>query len=210
MSKVLFSLLGTSVTAVVGYILFKNNSTSNPEKTFKNQYPEAILKAESNLWNSKFKSLKDGGQPTHATLALAKSKIGNDETEAKTLHRRGCEEIYNSKFKETAYLNDFQLYCSKNLKDVITTPKTWITDDNTKGNKWDSKLTSLSTHDTQQGELDESLSALKTTLSQLSQKTWTNEHRKNLKDWCDAAQTSIFSGDKELKFIHAGLYCMEG
>ncbi|CBY92851.1 hypothetical protein HF1_08430 [Mycoplasma haemofelis str. Langford 1] len=215
MGKLLLPVLGAGgvgTAAVGGYILFKDNFSSapSPEKTFRSQYPNAILKGDSNLWDDKFKTLKDGEQPAHSTLVQAKSKAESSEEEAKDLHKRGCKEIYDSKLGGTAYLSDFQSYCSKNLKDAITTPKTWISDENTQSGKWDNKLTSLSTHASQNGALDEKLNALKTTLSKISTKAWTNEHRKNLKDWCDASQKSIFLGEQDPRFIHVGIYCVEG
>ncbi|AEW45585.1 hypothetical protein MHC_03625 [Mycoplasma haemocanis str. Illinois] len=213
MNKLLFSALGLggiSAASAVGYILIreKDKPISKQEETFKTKYAKAILKDSDNLWDSKFGNLKSGDQPSHPTLAQAKTQSSSNQETAKSLHKQGCQEIYNSKIEGTTYLNDFQTYCAKNFKDATASSKQWISDEHSQKEKWDPKLTSLNTRETnQKGKLDVGLSTLKETLSKVSNSTWEDSHRQSLKQWCDESQKSIFNGEEDEKFIQAGLYC---
>ncbi|AEG73137.1 hypothetical protein MHF_0875 [Mycoplasma haemofelis Ohio2] len=216
MSKLLLPALGlggASVAAAGSYAFLseKKDPVIQKEETFRSKYSQAILESTSNLWDTKFTSLKDGSKPSHPTLILAKDKSGKTETEseAKALHKQGCQTIYESKINDTTYLSDFQTYCAKNLKDAIT--KTWIADANTESGKWNTKLGSLKDHNSKTNlALDDKLTTLKGQLSKVSGNSWTDEHRKSLKDWCDESQKSIFMGENDGSFKHAQLYCVEG
>ncbi|CBY92899.1 hypothetical protein HF1_08910 [Mycoplasma haemofelis str. Langford 1] len=215
MSKLLLPALGlggASAAAAGGYALFsgRDNPSLPQEETFRTKYAKAILQDSDNLWDSKFTSLEQGNQHTHPKLAQAKTQSSSNKETAKALHKQACQEIYNSKVEGTTYLSDFQSYCSKNFKDAIISSKKWVTDENTKKEKWDPKLTALKTHDTnQKGELDGSLSSLKETLSKVSNSSWEDSHRQSLKQWCDESRKAIFMGEEDKKFIQVGLYCIE-
>ncbi|AEG73124.1 hypothetical protein MHF_0860 [Mycoplasma haemofelis Ohio2] len=212
MSKLLLPLAGLgSATAagVGGYMLAKGNNEST-EKTFRSEYSLAVLGDTNSLWDSKFEALKNSNQstPIQPELISAKAKfaVQTSHEEAKRLQKEGCRKIYDSKIEGTAYLQDFQKYCSKTIKDGIS--EAWITQEKSDSQKWDPKLTKLKTHnDSENGELDATLKNLKSQLSGGTNNNWNDDKREVLKGWCDGVKGEIFIGDKDPKFIHAKLYC---
>ncbi|AEG73226.1 hypothetical protein MHF_0971 [Mycoplasma haemofelis Ohio2] len=212
MSKLLLPALGlggASAAAAGGYALFsgRDNPSLPQEETFRTKYAKAILQDSDSLWDSKFTSLERGNQHTHPKLAQAKTQSSSNKETTKALHKQACREIYNSKVEGTTYLSDFQSYCSKNFKDATTSSKQWIADGHNQTEKWNPKLTALSTlGEDQKGQLDGDLKTLKETLSKVSNSSWEDSHRQSLKQWCDESQKAIFMGEEDEKFIQVGLY----
>ncbi|AEW45495.2 hypothetical protein MHC_03175 [Mycoplasma haemocanis str. Illinois] len=212
MSKLMFSAIGVggiSVASVGGYMIIKRKAESTA-KTFRNAYSLAILEDKDSLWNSKFEALKSDSQttPSHPKLIEAKAKfaVQTSNENAKQLQKEGCGEIYDSKLEGTTYLQDFQKYCSKTIKNGIS--DNWITQPKTDSSKWDPKLTALKTHNiSQYGELDTALKNLKSQLLASTGNDLDENKRGILKEWCDGVQGEIFMGDKDAKFMHAKLYC---
>ncbi|CBY92905.1 hypothetical protein HF1_08970 [Mycoplasma haemofelis str. Langford 1] len=215
MSKLSLPMLGLGglgAAGLGGYSLLKGkNNPAQKEETFGFRYSKALLRKESNLWDSKFNLLKEGTEPSHPTLKSARTKAtsGGNDQEAKELHKKGCQEIYDSNLKNTSYLNDFKSYCAKNLKDEMGSSKKWISEGASDTTKWNAKLKSLLTHDEAKNHvLDISLASLKKTLTG-EDSTWGDEKRKSLKEWCDASQKEIFEGKEDSRFVQADLYCIE-
>ncbi|AEW45535.1 hypothetical protein MHC_03375 [Mycoplasma haemocanis str. Illinois] len=214
MNKLLLPLAGLGGVGTVGlgsYIFLKRKEENNITKqasTFRDKYSQAILTNESSLWASKFTLLKDGEQPTHPQLKEAKTKFTTkaDDEEAKSMHKEGCKDIYDSQLEESTYFQDFKKYCAKTIENGIT--ESWITANKSESSKWDPKLNKLKDHnETNQGELDDALKTLKGKLTPNSQSTWDENKREELKQWCDGLRGEIFTGDTETKFTHAKLYC---
>ncbi|CBY92802.1 hypothetical protein HF1_07940 [Mycoplasma haemofelis str. Langford 1] len=200
---------GAGAAGVGGYMIFKDKPVQ-PETTFRTHYSEAILKDNDALWDSKFTTLKDNGQPAHQKLAAAKTKFSSNaaDEEAKRLHKEGCQDIYDSKLEKSNYLEDFKKYCSKTIKDGVT--GTWITQASTETAKWNPQLTKLKSHDNSKNQaLDSTLKVLKEQLSTGAETQWDNDKRNALKQWCDGIQGEIFMGSSDSKFTHAQLYCVE-
>nr|WP_014272605.1 hypothetical protein [Mycoplasma haemocanis] len=213
-------LAGGTATAIGGGVLISktslfqntpNHATTKRKETFRQKYKFALFNEGDNLWDTRFSTFSSGKQPTHPTLVEAKSKSSAQASDAKALHKRGCREIYDSEIEGVSYLEDFKAYCSKTVKDGIT--GTWIDQANTQGDKWNPKLTSLKDHDnSKNGMLDDKLLALKNklTTASTSNPTWDDEKRKDLKEWCEMAKSSIFMGEEDSKSKHSKLYCTEG
>ncbi|AEG73178.1 hypothetical protein HF1_08410 [Mycoplasma haemofelis str. Langford 1] len=212
-------LAGGTATAVGGGVLVSKSSlfqdaptpvTTKQKETFKQKYKFALFSEEDSLWDTRFSTFSNGKQPTHPKLTEAKSKSSSQADDAKALHKQGCKAIYDSEIEDSPYLEDFKNYCSKTIKDGIT--GTWIEQNNTQGDKWNPKLTSLKDHaDAKDGVLDDKLKALKAKLTAApsSSPNWDNDKRKELTDWCDAAKSSIFMGDEDSQVKHSKLYCVE-
>ncbi|AEW45504.1 hypothetical protein MHC_03220 [Mycoplasma haemocanis str. Illinois] len=211
MNKLLLSAAGiggVGAAGLGGYIFSRGKSTPT-ERTFRTHYFAAILQDNDSIWDSKFKSLKDNGQPTHPKLAAAKTKFSSNaaDEEAKLLQKEACREIYDSKLKESNYLSDFKKYCSKTIKDGVT--GTWIAEESTDTNKWNPQLTKLKDHNASiNKELDSTLRTLKEQLASGSDTQWDVNKRNTLKQWCDSIQGWIFRGNSDSKFIQAQLYCV--
>ncbi|AEG73175.1 hypothetical protein HF1_08380 [Mycoplasma haemofelis str. Langford 1] len=214
MNKLLLPLAGLGGAGAAGlgsYMLLKDKeegNTTKQEATFRDKYSQAILNNESSLWTSKFTILKDGGQPKHPKLQQAKTKftVKSDDSDAQSLHKDGCKEIYDSKVEESIYFQDFKKYCSKNVGDGVT--EAWITVDKKDSSKWDPKLNKLKNHnEANQGALDDVLKSLREKLTSGSQSTWDEGKRGELKQWCDGVKSEIFMGDADIKFANSKLYC---
>ncbi|CBY92818.1 hypothetical protein HF1_08100 [Mycoplasma haemofelis str. Langford 1] len=214
MSKLTLPLLGVGgagIASAGGYMIFSEKGYTQTKKseTFRSRYAPAILGVEDKLWDSKFTSFKQSGNPKHPTLASAKSKSSSaEDSEAKDLYKRGCQEIYDSAWEDSSYFDDFKSYCVKTVKEGIGDSKTWINEETTNKGKWDTKLTSLKTHNqTQNKVLDKKLEDLKTQLSNISE--FQESHRKLLKEWCSSSQGEIFMGNGDPIVTHSTLYCVE-
>ncbi|AEW45515.1 hypothetical protein MHC_03275 [Mycoplasma haemocanis str. Illinois] len=206
-------VLAGSAVGAGGYLLFSNQGkehvkTNRPE-TFRSRYSKSILSEGDNLWDTKFEALKNNETPANQKLLDAKLKHTSDTNAAKKLHKQGCREIYDSPIKESIHLKDFKTYCAKTIKDGITKPETWISQEDTKNTgKWDPKLTALKDHtDQKSGSLDESLATLKNKLSSGSTRSWNESERNELKNWCKTVEGEVFEGEENIKFANAKLYC---
>nr|WP_052663340.1 hypothetical protein [Mycoplasma haemofelis] len=197
---------GAGAAGVGGYI-----ALTKDKETFRSKYSKAILGEKDSLWDTKFEALKGNGTPVNKKLLDAKSKHSSDANAAKALHKQGCSEIYNSLVAESTYLEDFKSYCAKTIKDGISKPETWISQEETQNNgKWDPKLTALKDHDEKKlGSLDETLKALKNKLTSGSTSSWDADKRNGLKNWCKGIGGEIFEGEESVKFSHAKLYCTD-
>ncbi|AEG73224.1 hypothetical protein MHF_0969 [Mycoplasma haemofelis Ohio2] len=215
------AMAGGTATAVGGGVLVSKSSlfpdtpsptTSQQKETFRQKYSSAILRSEDALWETKFSGLSGNAQPTHEKLKEAKTKHTSHSNEAKTLHKEGCQAIYDSEWEGSSYLNDFKSYCSKTITDAMKDIGTWIEQESSKGDKWDPKLTNLSKHDeNQNGVLSSALKGLKAKLTP-SSGTSSNrdeEKRTSLNNWCKEAKVSVFLGEEDTQFKHAKLYCVE-
>ncbi|AEW45561.1 hypothetical protein MHC_03505 [Mycoplasma haemocanis str. Illinois] len=204
MSKLILPVIGG--VGVVGFGAYMMTPRGT-EITFKNKYKNAILGTTDNaaLWNSKF-TLLNGKTVRHPKLRLAVIKYSSDSEYAKTLHKEGCKEIYNAPVKHSEYRKDFKDYCSKNLKDEIGNK--WITEENN-GSKWTAKLTSLKSHDSNNGELDGTLKRIKTSISGDNNNTFDDTKRGDLKAWCTSAGAEIFESPESDLFKLVKLYCSE-
>ncbi|AEW45506.1 hypothetical protein MHC_03230 [Mycoplasma haemocanis str. Illinois] len=217
MNKLILSTIGiggVGATGFGGYMLIKGGKESSviqKQETFKTKYSRAILSDSDDLWNTKFDALKGTGQPSYQKLKDAKTQSGvsGSETKAKGLHKKGCQEIYDSEIKNSPYLADFQTYCSKTIKDA-TKANNWINAEaNNANGDWDPQLTKLKGHDeSQKGNLDNKLKTLMDKLKQ-SGHSIAEADRKALKEWCDASQNEIFMGETDYRFSHSQLYCVK-
>ncbi|AEG73147.1 hypothetical protein MHF_0889 [Mycoplasma haemofelis Ohio2] len=216
MSKLTLPLLGVGgagIASAGGYMIFSEKGDTHTKKpeTFRSKYAPAILGVEDKLWDSKFTSFKQSGNPKHPTLASAKSKSSpTEDSGAKDLYKRGCQEIYDSVWEGSSYFDDFKSYCAKTVKEGIGNSKTWISEEATTKGKWDTKLTSLKTHNqTQNKVLDKKLEDLKIQISSLTEDKLEEKHRKLLKEWCSSSQGEIFMGNGDPIVTHSTLYCVE-
>ncbi|AEG72738.1 hypothetical protein MHF_0462 [Mycoplasma haemofelis Ohio2] len=208
-STYLLGGLGALGAAGTGSLLALKPWNSNVE-TFKSKYSHALINAGDNsLWSNKFTLLKDSN-PEHQTLkeAVNKAKATSpDEAGAKELLKRGCQEIYDSPYEGSKYLNDFEKYCSKTNKDASSN-QTWNGSDvsTASGNKWDTALNALKTHDEATNKkLDSVLAELKNSIQGNTQIT--ADHRTKLKNWCEGIKSKPYLGSDSLDFKHQELYC---
>ncbi|AEW45583.1 hypothetical protein MHC_03615 [Mycoplasma haemocanis str. Illinois] len=209
------ALVGGTATAVGGGVLISKsplfqNSQSQQRETFKHRYSKATLGENDPLWETKFSNFSGNVQPTHEKLKEAKTKHTSNPNEAKSLHKRGCKEIYDSEWEGSRFLNDFKSYCSKTMGDAMKDIGTWIDQESSADGKWNTKLTSLSSHDEKQnGILEGALKNLKTSLTPSSGSNWDADKRTSLNNWCKEVKASIFAGEEDMPFKHAKLYCID-
>ncbi|CBY92897.1 hypothetical protein HF1_08890 [Mycoplasma haemofelis str. Langford 1] len=217
------AMAGGTATAVGGGVLVSKSSlfqdtpsptTSQQKETFRQKYSSAILGSEDALWETKFSGLSGNAQPTHEKLKEAKTKHTSHSDEAKTLHKEGCQAIYDSEWEGSSYLNDFKSYCSKTVADAMKDVGTWIDQEGSVDGKWNTKLTNLSKHDeNQDGALNDTLKNLKTSLTPTpsagTSSNWDANKRTTLNNWCKEVKVSVFMGDADTQFKHAKLYCVE-
>ncbi|CBY93004.1 hypothetical protein HF1_09960 [Mycoplasma haemofelis str. Langford 1] len=177
---------------------------------FRDKYRKALLDPEKDksLWQEKWLAMKKE-KPTHELLKKSIEKASYID-EAQKLHGEGCHDIYSSAIIATPYFLDFRNYCSKSNKDVLGTG--WITTDikaKAKGkpsNEWDTKLKSL------QGSNKKDLVTGLISLYSKIEKTkapnhFSEEHRKELKDWCDSIGEEIYSGHERSDFESVKKFC---
>ncbi|AEG73199.1 hypothetical protein HF1_08630 [Mycoplasma haemofelis str. Langford 1] len=206
MSKLILPTLGLGGAGAAGfgaYMLIPRDA----EITFAVKYKNAILNptGDESLWNSKFTSL-NGKTVKHLKLQSAVTQHSSNSENAKALHKEACKDIYNSPFENSDYQKDFQDYCARNLKDEIGSK--WITEEKG-GSKWTARLTSLKSHSESNGELDDTLKGIKTSISNDNNNTFDDTKRENLKNWCTSAGAEIFNSTEDARFKLVKLYCSE-
>ncbi|AEW45255.1 hypothetical protein MHC_01945 [Mycoplasma haemocanis str. Illinois] len=193
------------------YLTPKQNSriiNSKVKVSFRNKYKFALLPEGGDIWERKLELIKKG-KPTHLKLKeIAKNQENQDQL--RKLHKQACEEIYDYSIIASPYVSDFKNYCSQNNKEGIG--GAWITEDisNPKKkkppNEWDDKLTKLKNADKKglQGDMLQ----LNIRLNSDRKKTqWTEEDRKQIKEWCDAFGDEIFFGQNRISAQNAKQYC---
>ncbi|CBY92485.1 hypothetical protein HF1_04770 [Mycoplasma haemofelis str. Langford 1] len=181
--------------------------SSKVKVSFRDKYKLALL-GDGDIWDKKLKLIQ-GDKPTHPKLQeIAKHKEQNDQL--RQLHKQACEEIYGYSVIASPYFSDFKNYCSKNNKEGIG--GTWIAAETTNPknkkppNEWDDKLTQLKAADKK--DLQGDMLKLNIRLNSDSKKTpWTEEDRKQLKEWCDAFGDEIFFGKDGMSAQNAKKYC---
>ncbi|AEW45186.1 hypothetical protein MHC_01600 [Mycoplasma haemocanis str. Illinois] len=210
MSKLLISSLGmvsAGGIGIGGYLLF-NPSENKKFTTFKEKYSKSLLdlsgKSDETIWNTKLTALKSQ-TPNHPSLkevsAVVKEERG--EEKAKPLHKETCQKIYDSPSNNQSYFEDFKKYCSKLIGDLITGD--WVSQESSADSKWNTKLGSLVN---KKGELiSQKLKDLVGKLPAGNNDSFTEAHRKDLKDWCSSKKEQLFNGEESNVIEEIKSYC---
>ncbi|CBY92389.1 hypothetical protein HF1_03810 [Mycoplasma haemofelis str. Langford 1] len=198
--------VGAGGAGIGGYMLLNPSENQKTEKviTFKEKYKGALLDLEgdkdSAIWESKFTLLKSGS-PHHPSLKGITTK---EDTEAKSLHKQGCRDLYNSPADNNHYLEDFKNYCAKLIGDVVS--GSWIEGEQTQtGTKWDGKLKDI------KSKKDNLISSvLKELAGKLtsSGETFTENERKLLEGWCHARKKDLSQGEENSLLEEIKSYCI--
>ncbi|CBY92385.1 hypothetical protein HF1_03770 [Mycoplasma haemofelis str. Langford 1] len=215
MGKGAYLALGTAGAGslgVGGLVALKPWEESKVVVSIKQKYPLAILDAskDTDIWNKKYSNLSKSS-PHHPILkkALSKSKAPNaDETGAKELLKSGCSKIYESNVDNPNNFQDFKSLCSKTNEDATKSNAHWIQEETSKssGNKWDTVLTSLKSHETSNNWiLDKTLEELKQAIQGAN--TFSEDNRNKLKAWCDATRLEVFKGEETEEFRSQEAFC---
>ncbi|AEW45426.1 hypothetical protein MHC_02820 [Mycoplasma haemocanis str. Illinois] len=181
--------LGTAGMAGGGYWVLNNrdNKAAVKEEDLKGKYKLAVLVTEED-WNKKFEQLKkENTAPTYEPLKAAYAKKDQD-AEAKTLHRKACEDVYRLPKTVTDNLSEFAKYCFFNNLDKAETGKSLVTEKSEFQNKWDTFKTK------QESELSpELVDALKNKGSVNTDSNW----QEKMVAGCKALSEKIYEGDNK-------------
>ncbi|OAL09907.1 hypothetical protein A6V39_03280 [Candidatus Mycoplasma haematobovis] len=195
MSKLVPIVAGVTGTTIIGvgggYLLSTQNT-----KSFKIEFKHAILDftKDTALITEKLTKLKSSNSvPKHSKLISAKNKEVKGTNQGLNDFKEGCKEIYNSAFdkKDSDLFRDFQSYCSKNIKDVITT-ENWFAS----GADWSARFNKLKVENTKPSSV--SLTTIANGAG--------NDGNK-LKEWCENIANSIYEGEDNLEFKDAKASC---
>ncbi|AEW45030.1 hypothetical protein MHC_00820 [Mycoplasma haemocanis str. Illinois] len=189
--------------AVGGASIFYFHKRGGSVETLRSKFSGSLIKdGETNIWDSKWETLKKGPiSGNNANLKLAFSKKGDsDSNSGKDALKQGCKELYDSPFisKEDKNFLDFKNYCSKSNKDKGAA-STWITQEYSDG-AWATKWTNLKQHT---GDIDPELGIIKGKASISGQDV---ERQKEIKTWCDKVSVELFESES-VRYNNFLTYC---
>ncbi|AEW45189.1 hypothetical protein MHC_01615 [Mycoplasma haemocanis str. Illinois] len=196
--------IGVGGTGIGGYILLNPAESPKTKKStpFKERYEKSLLNldGDSTIWESKFSLLKKGN-PNHPSLKGISTKEDNI---AKSLHKQGCRDLYDSSSENSNYLEDFKNYCAKLIEDVVS--GNWIEGEKTQTRtKWDAKLKDMKSK--KDKLLSPSLQELTGKLTS-SGETFSETERKLLEDWCNSRRKDLSQGEEGKLIEEIKNYCV--